>query len=194
MTNTLARCGLITLAGYLAVALGGGALAMPSCEGTYAAESLRQLPPGMVVGLDIRDPSPEHLGLAQRFLAGMRTAGVTVGAQPSVLLSISSTRLDTSDQQPGGAAQVNPDHSNLEGGFQFGLPAMPTTNLTAPATPPAPPLLIFRVEAKEPQEARISWVANVQCQMIGIDDGARAEDLGRVIGAALGQRIDRRPY
>lgn len=30
--------------------------------------------------------------------------------------------------------------------------------------------------------------------MIGPDDGARAEDLGRVIGGALGKRVDRSPF
>jgi hypothetical protein len=194
MTNTKRRCGLAAAVGFLAIGLAGGVAAMPTCEGTYATESLKPLPARIVVGLDIHDPSPEHLRLADRFLAGLREAGVAVGPQPNVLLSISSSRLDTSSDQQGGGAQPSyPGFSGLQGGIQLSLPAIPETHLTAPASPPPPPELLFRVEATEAQAARSSWVANVRCQMVGTDDGARAQDLGRVIGGALGRRIDRGP-
>jgi hypothetical protein len=49
------------------------------------------------------------------------------------------------------------------------------------------------VEAKEAGAATSSWVANVRCQTIGTDDGALAQDLGRLIGGALGKRIERGP-
>jgi hypothetical protein len=71
---------------------------------------------------------------------------------------------------------------------------MPETRMGMTSAPPSPPTAIYRVEAKEPAAERISWVANVQCQLLGTDDGAAAEDLGRVIGGALGKRIEREPF
>ena len=79
-----------------AVAATGGscnALALPSCEGTYAATSLQQLPQHVVLGLDIHDRSPTNLKLAERFLAGIRSVGVTVGPDPNVLLHVTASVL-----------------------------------------------------------------------------------------------------
>ena len=61
------------------MAWGSGASAAPSCQGTYAATSLQPLPDRVVVDLDIRDRSPRNLMLADRFLKGVREAGVAVG-------------------------------------------------------------------------------------------------------------------
>src|SRR5690349_15145379 len=71
----------------------GGASAAPSCEGTYAATVLRPLPERMVVDLDIRDRSPRNLMLAERFLRGIREAGIGVGQDGNVLLHVSTSRL-----------------------------------------------------------------------------------------------------
>jgi hypothetical protein len=71
---------------------------------------------------------------------------------------------------------------------------MPAGHVTASSsTPPAPPLLLLRVETSERQAARISWIASVHCRITGTDDGQRAEDLSRVIGRSLGRRIERGP-
>jgi hypothetical protein len=56
-----------------------GASATPSCQGTYTATSLQLLPDRVVVDLDIRDRSQRNLMLADRFLTGVREAGVMVG-------------------------------------------------------------------------------------------------------------------
>jgi hypothetical protein len=187
--------GLIAIAWGLATGLAGGANALPTCEGTYAAEALRPLPAAIVVDLDIRDNSPDHLRRAKRFLAGIREAGVAVGPKPNVLLSISSSRLAVSPEQSGGGRvdQNSSAFSGLEGVGDQSLPVIPADRLGATTSPPAPPVMIIRVEAKEAQAATSSWVANVRCQTIGTDDGALAQDLGRLIGGALGKRIERGP-
>jgi hypothetical protein len=180
--------GLAALAGV------GGAAAMPTCEGTYAATLLQPLPTPMVVGLDVRDDSPANRRMADRFLAGLREAGVAVGAPPNVLLTISSSRLGvTSGQQGGGAEEDLPDLAGIEeGGLQPTAPGLP--NLPRPTgLPSRPRLLGMRIEATAGQTMQIVWVASVQCRIIGTDDGQRAQDMGRAIGAALGQRIERRP-
>jgi hypothetical protein len=178
---------LITLASISSTTAAG------SCQGTYAATPLQPLPAQVVVGLDIHDRSPRNLRLAERFLAGVREAGVATGAQPSVLLHVSTSRLgDGSSQSSRGSEKSYPELFGLQGGGQPKLPALPATGVTAPRSPPGQPLLFMRVDATAGEATRISWVASVQCRMVGSDEGQLAQDLGRVIGSALGQRIERR--
>ncbi len=173
----------------------GSAAAMPECQGTYAATSLQRLPAKIIVGLDIHNRSSAHLKLADRFLAGVREAGIAVGAEPNVLLHVDTSLLGGTPGFSGGSSERSyPELSGLEGGVHLGLPAIPDTRLTARRVPPAAPLLIVRVDATEEPATRISWVASVQCQLTGTDEGQLAQDLGRVIGSALGQRIERRPF
>ncbi len=195
MTHKLSKCGLIAVAGLLTAALPLRApVAMPSCDGTYAAEAPRPLPAKMVVDVDIRDPSPDHLRLAERFRSGLRAAGITVGPRPNVLLSITSRRLDSGPEQSlGGTTPPSPQFPDLQGAGELDLPVIPEARIARPEPPPSPPLLLIRVEAKESQAVRGAWVANVQCEMVGTDDGALAEDLGRVIGQSLGKRVERGP-
>jgi len=174
----------------LACASIGGAAAMPACEGSYAATLIQPLPTPMVVGLDIRDDSPANRRMADRFLAGLGEAGIAVGTPPTVLLHITSYRRGGTLAQSGGEAESDySDLSALKGGLRLGLPGMPN----AARPPPAQPLLILRIEATEAASPRTAWVASVQCRIVGTDDGERAQEMGKVIGGALGQRVERRP-
>jgi hypothetical protein len=180
--------------GLAALACTGPAAAMRTCEGTYAATPLHPLPARMVVGIDIHDASPRNESLAQRFLAGVREAGVATGQQPNVLLHVSTSRLGGTSADSGhGAEQSFPGLSGLQGGTNPRLPAIPSTGLTAPPAAAGTPSLILRIDATEGQATRIAWVVSVQCRMIGPDEGLLAQDLGRIIGEALGKRIERRP-
>ena len=58
------------------------------------------------------------------------------------------------------------------------------------SVPAAQPLLVVRVTAAG-KDARIAWVASMQCRMTGSDEGRLAQELGRVIGGALGTRVER---
>jgi hypothetical protein len=136
--------------------------------------------------------------LADRFLQGVREVGVVVGQEATVLLHVTTSRLgDTSSRSGVGAEQSYSELHGLEGGgLQPKLPPIPATGLTAARTHPRPPpqLLVVRVDATEGKAPRIAWVASIQCQMTGTDDGQLAQEIGSVIGAALGQRIDRRAF
>ena len=188
-------CGQITVLGLVGMLSTNGAAATQTCQGTYAATLLQPLPAQIVVGLDIHDHSARNLKLAERFLTGVHEAGVAVGAEPNVLLHVNTSRLgDVSSRQDRGAEQSYAELSGLQGGMQLSLPALPGNRFAAPRSPPAPPLLFLRVDATEGNATRISWVASVQCGMISFDEGQLAQDLGRVIGGALGQRIERRPF
>jgi hypothetical protein len=86
----LDRCRLrrLILPLLLAIAASPAAMAMQSCDGSVAATSLQAIPEHPTVGLDVRDDSPDTQKLAQRFIAGLRLAGVAVGSKPNVLLYV----------------------------------------------------------------------------------------------------------
>ena len=175
----------------------GGASATPSCQGTYAATSLQPLPGRVVVDLDIRDRSPRNLTLAERFLGGVRGAGVAVGRDANVLLHVSTSQLgETSSGVTRGAERTYSELGGLAGGgMRPELPPMPATGTRAsrPA-PPAQPLLVLRMDATVGAETRSAWIASVQCRMTGSDEGDVAQELGRVIGGALGKRVERQAF
>src|SRR6185312_10794386 len=108
-----------------------------------SATPLQPLPTRVVVGLDVRDASPEHQRLAARFLAGVQRAGRKTGPQPTVVLHLTISSLDggtgVSNREPErGIAGL----SGLQGGVQPSLPAMPDDRITQPRTPPVRRLLV----------------------------------------------------
>jgi len=179
------------------MAWGGGASAAPSCQGTYAATSLQPLPERVVVDLDIRDRSPRNLMLADRFLRGVREAGVVVGQGANVLLHVSTSRLgETSSGATRGAERSYSELGGLAGGgMRPSLSPLPATSMRASrSAPAAQPLLALRVDATESKNTRIAWIASLQCQMTGSDDGGVAQELGRVIGGVLGKGVERQAF
>ena len=178
-----------------AIGWAGAAAAMPGCEGTFSATLLHPLPVPSVVALDVHDPSPANQRLAGRFLDGLRDAKVTVGEPSNVQLHFTTSQLGGTTGQSGFGQEERSysEMSGLEGGVPVQMAPMPTTRMTAPRPAPTPPLLILRVDATTADSPKIAWVASLQCRRTDSDDGAFAQQLGRVIGGALGQRIDRRP-
>jgi hypothetical protein len=179
------------------MAWGSGVSAAPNCQGTYAATSLQPLPERVVVDLDIRDQSPRNLMLADRFLKGVREAGVAVGQDANVLLHVSTSRLgETSSGATRGAERTYSELGGLAGGgMRPKLPPMPATGMrTSRPASPAQPLLVLRVDATIGKDTRIAWVASVQCQMTGSDEGSVAQELGRVLGGALGKKAERQAF
>jgi hypothetical protein len=55
---------------------------MQTCRGSLSATLLQPLPTSIVAGLDIHDRSARNLKLADRFMIGVRDAGIAVGPQP----------------------------------------------------------------------------------------------------------------
>ncbi len=138
---------------------GGAGAAISSCDGTYSATLLHKLPTPMVVGLDVRDDSPANQRMAQRFLAGLREAGVTVGASPNVVLQISSRiRRGTPGAKEAGESD-NSGQSDMAGGLQ---PVGPEFSSDTSRTPE--PLLSLRIEAAAGPDKQVAWWAAVQCK------------------------------
>ena len=179
--------------GALVLALPGTASALPNCEGTYAATPIQPLPAALSVGLDIHDASPENQSLARQFLAGVGSVGVAVGPQPNVLLHVTASILGGGTSRSSTPTeQYYPGLSAFQGGINPAPPVIPRTGTVTGRGSSGASLLIIRIDATEAQSTRVSWVASIQCQRTGGDDGQLAYELGRVIGGTLGQRIERR--
>jgi hypothetical protein len=177
----------------IAIAWSGSASAMGSCDGTYSASLLHALPDRPVVSLDVRNPSPRNQRLADRFLAGMREAGVATSTNPNVMLHVTTSQIiDTVGGSGRRAERRSAGLSALQSGNLRSPPAMPSNRITQPRPSRASPTLDLRLDATRRNESRVSWVAHVQCRATGTDTGQLAQDLGRVLGSALGRRIERR--
>ena len=160
----------------------GGASATPSCQGTYAATSLQPLPDRVVVDLDIRDRSQRNLMLADRFLRGMREAGVMVGQDANVVLHVSTSRLG--EMSSGASRGAERSYSELGGlaggGMRPTLPPIPERGTTASrSAAAAQPLLALRVDATEGKNTRIVWIATVQCRMTRVRRGPAGTGAGQ---------------
>jgi hypothetical protein len=177
----------------IAIAWSGSASAMGSCQGSYAAFLLHALPQRPVVALDVRDNSPRNQRLADRFLAGLRQAGIATGTDPNVTLHVTTSQIiETAGRSGQRAERRSAGLSALQSGNLRSRPAMPANRITAPPPGRASPLLDLHVDAIRRNETRVSWSATLQCRATGTDQGQLAQDLGRVIGSALGKRIERR--
>jgi hypothetical protein len=171
MFRVSARLLLATTLGWFGAAVMDRATATQTCQGSYTAALLQALPAKIVARIDIHDRSPSNLKLAGRFLGGGRDAGVAVGAQPNVTLHVTTSRLSVTPTQSGrGAVQDTAEFSGLEGGIQPSLPALPSTGFATSRSQSTPPLMFVRVDATVGDATRISWLASIQCQMIGSDE------------------------
>jgi hypothetical protein len=63
---------------------------------------------------------------------------------------------------------------------------------SAPA--PQPVILMLRARLRDAQTDTVDWIATLQCTPQGNDNRQLAYDLGTLIGAAIGKRIDRSPF
>ncbi len=135
--------------------------------------------------------------LADRFLRGVREAGIAVGQDANVLLHVSTSRLgETSSGATRNAERTYSELGGLAGGgMRPQLPPMPATGMRAArSAPTAKPLLVLRVDATIGKDKRFAWIASVQCRMTGSDEGGVAQELGRVIGGTLGKRVERQAF
>src|SRR5262245_11864502 len=131
------------------------ATAIETCQGTFVATPLQPLPANVVAGLDIRDRSARNLMLADRFLLGVKDAGVAVSPQPTVLLHVTTSLLGADVNQPSRAAERSyADLSGVRAGMDPTLPGMPRATATTRPPPRTPPLLFLRVDASEGSASR----------------------------------------
>jgi hypothetical protein len=112
------------------------------------------------------------------------------------LLHVKTSRLG--ETSSGNSRREEQTYSELNGlaggGMRPELPPMPATGIRTSPSAPTPALLVLRVDATVGKSARAAWIASVQCQMTGSDEGVVAQELGRVIGGSLGKRVERQAF
>jgi len=164
------------------------------CVGTYAATALHPLPQPTVAGIDIRDPSPENQRLAARFMQGVRAAGVRTEGAANVAISVTYSLLGLGPDRPGGGESASrSDFAGLSGGLSRGLPPEGRMRIAPPAHPHGPVSLVLRADATRPGAGQVLWVLSLQCRLGETDADTLAEEIGRVVGGALGRTVARRP-
>ena len=163
---------------------------MGTCTGEVSATLLSPLPAPLVVGLHLMDNSPRNIELANRFKAGLKQAGIVTDGKPTVQLTMNVTVMT---QAPNNAAPIPLQDDNwMNGGLAPSLPDQ--SRLGGNRQSPGPTTLLMRAEIRRTPADRVAWVAVLQCTEIGDDQPARAYDLGTVIGATIGQRVDQRRF
>jgi len=161
---------------------------MGSCTGVISATLLSPLPAPLVVGLQLMDDSPRNIELANRFKAGLKHAGITTEGPPTVQMTMNVTVMS---QAPNNGAPVPLQDDNwMNGGLAPSLPG--ESRVGGNRQSPGPTTLLMRAEIRRTAADRVAWVGVLQCTENGNDQMARAYDLGTVIGAAIGQRVDQK--
>lgn len=185
---------------YVLVLLFTSAGALPAaaqrCAGTYAATALHPLPQPTIVGLDIRDQSPENLRLGRRFMQGARDGGAKIDGTPTAMISINYSLLGLGvglDARNDGGRDYE-DFGGMAGGISRSAPRETRMRLRPPVHPHAPVTLALRAEVVKPGTTQILWVLSLQCQMTEQEPNMLAYDVGRVVGEALGHTVPRRAF
>jgi len=186
----------LLLALILAGGFAGTAAAMETCRGQLSASPLRPLPVPAVVGVDLRDNSPENTQFAAAFTRGMSDAGAKVpgGSAATVQLRLNWQVLSPGGgNDQGGGNRPVPAQPGPQGGIDRTLPDIPNQHVFLPGPPLQAGLLIFRAEARDPTGSTIYWIGSVQCTLQAGENETLLYQLGRVIGASIGQRRDHVP-
>jgi hypothetical protein len=191
----------------LVVGITGPASAMDSCSGKWSATLLHPLTDPTIVALDLADSSDVSQRLGEAFTNGMREAGTAVAGIPTVKLRLSYQIIGQGGSGSGGGGGLNQgggaqtgwtswsggDAAALQGGQTAALPDIPNFDMFSPKQPVQSALLIVRFEARNVGADRPDWVATLQCTMQGTDNKTLAQQLGRLIGGAIGKQRSNAP-
>jgi len=184
------------VAGFVAVlmlASGGQAVLAQGCAGSYAATALHPMPQHPVVGLDIRDASPQNVALGQRFMQGIKDGGARIDGTRTVSLSVTYSLLGLDlNRGSSGPERSYDDWSGLAGGLNPTIPSESRMRLSQPARPRGPVTLALRVEMTRTGDSQVIWVMSLQCQYSDTDPMELAYAIGRAVGGSVGRTVGRR--
>jgi len=151
------------------------------CSGTMRASLVHPLPAPLVVGASRRITDAPNPELAQRFVAGLREAGVIVSEQPNATLSIAvAVRTAPRSQIKSGTYNSFEWMNGVLGAPKGQSQGLRTASLS-----------ISAVLADKAQSSQ-SWVATIDCKVQTDDAGELAQFMGETIGRAIGRQIDGR--
>lgn len=187
------------------------AAAMQGCSGQFSAAAIRPLPKPLVVALDVRDTTPMNTGLANAFKRGLAESGHPAEPpSPNAALSVTYRIVGLGGSGGGGGSDpvirdaplgtgrswTDPTTSSaiwMRGGQTAALPGMPRFGTSNQPSPSQPQTLFLRAEVRPVGSEQVAWVGVVQCTLQSTDDQGLAHQLGRLIGGAIGKRVDNTP-
>lgn len=190
----------LALGAAMLLAITASAVAMESCTGQYSATSLQPLPQPAIIGLDLHSSTPVNASLGQAFTRGMREAGVQVSGTPTARISVTWQAVGQGAGNPSGAGLGTGGgagwqtwsggaRGGLQGGMSAALPDFPDARMFAPRQSARSALLMLRAEVRKVGSQSVAWVATVQCTVQSADSELLANQLGRLLGGAIGRRV-----
>jgi hypothetical protein len=171
----MSRAALVVL---VATSFAPAARAMPSCTGTYSATSLAPLPTPAVVQYNEGAQSAAITAALDRFVRGLQNAGIVLTGTPTIQMNIAASVLPPAN---GPNAGMNSDAYT---GFGW----------AANSGPGAPPItgstLHLTMTLTEIQTSTINWLGDLTCIIQTNNKTQLADELGAVLGRAIGQNFN----
>jgi hypothetical protein len=169
------RAALVVL---FAAGFGSAAQAMPSCTGTYSATALSPLPRPAVVQYNEGAQSAAITAALDRFVRGLQNAGIVLTGTPTIQMNIAASVLPPAN---GPTAGMNSDAYT---GFGWAADSGPGTPSIAGST------LHLTMTLTEIQTATINWLGDLTCIIQTNNKTELADELGAVLGHAIGQNFN----
>lgn len=157
------------------------AQALQSCTGIYEGAALDTIPTPNVVQYDVGAETQTATAIANRFLAGMQAAGVVFSGQPTTQLNVTAAVTP-----PTGANGGTPPAPGTYTGFGWAAQSGAGAASIIGAS------LSMSFTLTNIQTASLDWSGDVSCIIQTDDRGLLAEQIGQVIGRALGQNFIKR--
>jgi hypothetical protein len=173
---TRAACGLAA-----AVSVAPAAWALDVCTGVYSGGALHPLPSPAVVQFQSMLNTPDLVALENRFLTGLRRAGISFDGTPTLQMNV------TAAVTPPNAAATAPPQTGSYTGFGW------AGDTSANATSIIGGTLNMSLTLTNATTYETNWVGTVSCTVQTNDKPLLAEEVGELLGRSFGQNfIERR--
>ncbi len=153
------------------LALCHGAHALDTCTGSYSASLVHPLPSPNVVQL--QNVKTE---IGDRFVTGLRRAGVVTTGRPTTRLDIVSMVIP--------AEGIVSRHPGSYHGFGWALDTSPTADSVVSST------LQVNMTLTNIQTMETNWIASLSCKILTKDKGRTVQSIGELLGRAVGKNLD----
>jgi hypothetical protein len=176
---TRAAYGLAAVVSLAAVA--PSAWALDVCTGVYSGGALHPLPSPAVVQFQSMLNSQELIALQDRFLTGLRRAGISFDGTPTLQMNV------TAAVTPPNAAVAAPPQTGSYTGFGW------AGDTSANAASVIGGTLNMSLTLTNATTYETNWVGTVSCTVQTNDKPLLAEEIGELLGRSFGQNfIERR--
>jgi hypothetical protein len=175
--RALSISGVLGLAILATIDLSSSARADRSCVGSMDGSSLQPLPNPIVVTFETPPDSTANPGLAQRFSAGLQSAGVAVApeGQGNTRLSMTFLLAPSATAGAGAPSGTYSDFSWVSGETAPGEGQRSIRGET----------LSISAEATNTASQSLAWIGSFTCTITTTDPNVLAQDLGNIVVHSL---------